>query len=340
VSSPNEHQAFLRQARWLADQFASHEGVVGVLLTGGAARGHADRFSELDLAVYLPRPQFERWVRGGQAPFPEGDSCLNGWHVDIDYLCLEDELEAEWDHVKRWDRSYAVILCDPRGVLRDMLARKAVLTEDERQRLMSRHLMLYGTYFCAVVVPSWLDRGDVLAAHQCLNVALDSLIRAVFLANGELIPFEKWSLNLSYTLAWTPSSWRQRVEQVLLVREISRAEAERRQAVLAALFEECEERLLGAPVDGLAPIEARKLPILRILRERGGMPAAEFDRRFGLRLAVQAPFFQLVQWETRHGSPWLVFQEADLQAYAERDFEGFLDWNRALLRALVEEPER
>ncbi|MGA9349567.1 MAG: DUF4037 domain-containing protein [Anaerolineae bacterium] len=124
-------------------------------------------------------------------------------------------MEAEWEHGKRWDRSYAVILHDPQRLMQEMLARKAVLTEEEKQRLTSHHLILYGEYFCNLVVPSWLHRGDLLAAHHCLNTALDSLIKAVFLANDELIPFEKWTLNLSYTLPWTPQGWRERVGRAI-----------------------------------------------------------------------------------------------------------------------------
>lgn len=95
VSSRNEYDAFFRQAQEFAEHFAACEGVVGVLLTGGVARGCADHFSELDLAVYLTRPHFEDWTRRGLAPFPEGNSCLGGWPVDFDYLCYEGEMEAE-----------------------------------------------------------------------------------------------------------------------------------------------------------------------------------------------------------------------------------------------------
>jgi len=78
VSSPNDYEAYFRQARELAERFTACDGVVGVLLTGGVARGYADHFSELDLAVYLARPHFEDWARRGLVPFPEGDSCLDG----------------------------------------------------------------------------------------------------------------------------------------------------------------------------------------------------------------------------------------------------------------------
>jgi hypothetical protein len=337
VSSPNQYEAYFRQAQVFAKRFAACGGVMGVLLTGGVARGYADRFSELDLAVYLTRSAFKEWTRGGLAPCAEGDSCLDGWHVDIDYLCYEDELETEWHHVKRWDRSYAVVMHDPQGWMQEMLARKAVLTDEEKRRLASRYLVLYGDYFRLFVVPSWLHRGDLLAAHHCLNIAFDSLIKAVFLANDEWVPFEKWTLNLSYTLAWTPSAWRQRMEQALLVREISTSDVERRLILLGDLLAECKARHFGVEEKGIGIIEAQKREMLRALWRQGAMSASEFDRRFGLRWAIQSPFFHLLRRETRGDEEWLVFDEERLRDYAEKNREGFLEWDRALLRVLLKE---
>jgi hypothetical protein len=335
ISSPNQHAAYLHQAREFATRFATLEGVVGVLLTGGVARGYADHFSELDLAVYLARPHFADWTQRAMAPFPEGDSCLDGWHVDFDYYCYEDESAAEWEHVKRWDRSYAVVLYDPHGLMREMLDRQAVLPEEEKQRLTSQHLIHYGDYLCHLVAPSWVHRGDLPAAHHCLNLALDSLVKTVFLANDELIPFDKWTLNLSYTLEWTPPGWRARVEQALTVRDLSQAEFERRSGLIGELFAECQDKMVGGKAEGLETIEARKLEMLRAVRERGAMPAPEFEHRFGLRTAIQSPLFHMLHRETRAGAEWLVFDEGRLQEYAARDFAGFLEWDRALLRALV-----
>jgi hypothetical protein len=64
---------------------------------------------------------------------------------------------------------------------------------------------------------------------------------------------------------------------------------------------------------------------------------AEFDQRFGLRRAIQSPLFHLLRRETRDGEEWLIFDEEQWREYAARDFEGFLDWDRALLKALKEE---
>lgn len=335
IGSPNDHAAFFRQAQDFADRFAAHEGIVGVLLTGGVARGYADRFSEIDLAVYLTGSAFEAWTQSGMAPYAEGDSCLDGWHVDFDYLCYEDELQAEWDHVKRWDRSYAVVLHDPQGWMQEILVRKAILSEQEKQSLTGQHLILSGEYYCDLVVPSWVHRGDLLAAHYCLSTALDSLIGVIFLANGELIPFDKWALNLSYTLAWTPSNWRQRIEQALLVREISCSDVERRLTLVSGLLAECKARQLGVEEEGLGIIEAQKREMLGALQRQGAMLASEFDRRFGLRRAIQSPAYQLLRRETRRDEEWLVFDEERLREYAQQDFVGFLDWDRALLGVLL-----
>lgn len=99
---------------------------------------------------------------------------------------------------------------------------------------------------------------------------------------------DRWSeLGLAYTLPWTPGEWRERVGQALLV------------------------------------------------RERGALPAAEFDRRWGLRQAIQSPTVHLLRREERGGEAWLAFDEARLLDWAAHDFSGLLGWNRRLLSALV-----
>lgn len=67
---------------------------------------------------------------------------------------------------------------------------------------------------------------------------------------------------------------------------------------------------------------------------------SEIDRRFGLRKAIQSPLFHLLRRETRGDEEWLVFDEERFRDYTEQDFEGFLHWDRALLRMLAEEGYR
>jgi hypothetical protein len=145
----------------------------------------------------------------------------------------------------------------------------------------------------------------------------------------------KWTLNLSYTLAWTPSNWRQRIEQALLVREISISDVERRLTLLRDLLAECKARQFDVEEKGLGIVEAQKWEMLHAVRERGAMPASQFERRFGLRKAIQSPLFQLLRRETRGDEEWLVFDEERLREYTQQDFATFLHWDRTLLRVLL-----
>ena len=53
--------------------------------------------------------------------------------------------------------------------------------------------------------------------------------------------------------------------------------------------------------------------------------------------ATQSPQFHLLHQETREGEEHLVFDEERLQEHAVQDFEGFLEWDQALLRVLIKE---
>ena len=136
-------------------------------------------------------------------------------------------------------------------------------------------------------------------------------------------------------LPWTPRDWRERVEQAFLVQEVSRSDVERRLALIGELFAECRGKLMGWKEEGLDVIEARKLEMLRSVRDSGAMPVAQFERRFGLRACLQSPLFHLLRRETREEEEHLVFDEERLREIAARDFEGFLEWDRALLALLA-----
>ena len=74
--------------------------------------------------------------------------------------------------------------------------------------------------------------------------------------------------------------------------------------------------------------------------ETASPPVIQCNHTFGFWdkcRATQSPLFHLLRRETREGSEWLIFDEARMQECAAQDFEGFLDWDRALLRLLAGE---
>ena len=335
VTSPNQFEAYFHQAEKLSQKIADRPGVIGVILSGGVSRGYADHLSEIDLVIYLDDRAYEDWIIQGKAPFPEGDSLVDGWHVDLEYVSFEQEVHEPWEHVKRWDRSYAIPLFDPKGQVQALIAEKAVFLEKEKERLNFQYFFLFGEYFIEFVVPAWIYRQDLAAAHQGINIAIDNLIKVLFLVNDELIPFEKWALNFTYSLHWKPPDWDDKIKQALLVQAFTEEDVRRRQVIVHDLLQACKQKIYGTDRNQLGVIEARKLDILKELRLAGALPAREFSKRFGERKALQSPFFQLVHREEREGTTWVVFDEAKLADQVSNGFNSYLDWDRKLLTALI-----
>ena len=48
----NRRDEFLQAAKTVSKKISTIEGVVGILATGGIARGYCDDYSDLDLIVY------------------------------------------------------------------------------------------------------------------------------------------------------------------------------------------------------------------------------------------------------------------------------------------------
>jgi predicted nucleotidyltransferase len=332
----NLWEEFFEKAELIAKDLSKLEGVVGITLTGGLSRDYADEYSEIDLIVYFEKNAFKEWLYA-KAFLPEGDSKYKGSYVDIEYLCYEDELKSEWSHYKKWDSSYAKILYDPQELIKKLLQEKTSLSEKEKEELIDRYFTLYGAFF-EWVVSQWVHREDYLAANHCLNTLLDSIIKMVFLVNGEFIPFEKWTLNFSYSLEWTPKNWEEKIREAMLVKKISEEEVKRRQSILSSLLKECKVKMLGEEAKELESIiEIKELEILRFLAMNKKVELTEFEKKFGLKWRLKPPIFALIRIEKEDDKSFIIFDMKKFKEICQGDMEEFLEWDKALIRRLEKE---
>lgn len=288
IEGRSRHTALLSSAQDIALRLADKPGVVGVVLAGGVARGYADELSELDLIVYLDPDAVTRWAAGA-APYPAGDALADGIYTDISYVDWSAEAGGDWPMVKRWDRSYAVVLHDPAGRVHRLYREKVPFGPGEVERLAGQYLSQCDAPLFNDL-PSWLRRQDFAAAHLALNRIIPALVALAFLANAELIPSDKWALHLSRTLAWQPADWQARIEGLIQVKAASLQDAERRRALALGLHQELGQRCLGPEVKTF-PISyyASRYQILASLLKEGSLPLAEFSRRFGAWRLMTSP---------------------------------------------------
>lgn len=221
------------------DMFKALDGLVGITLNGGLSRGYGDALSEIDVVLYLPERQFAEYEKG-RYPFALGITVIAGKLYDIKAVCYERELARDFEPVALWDLSYAKILHDPEGRIAELIKQKLAPGVDIAQA----GELLWSAYWSYKLAGDiWIHRQDGLQGHLMFNDAILPLISALFIANREYIPHEKWLVHMSRSLAWKPAEWEARLVGAMQTGDFSVRSLKSRQAYIAGLWQEISDRL-------------------------------------------------------------------------------------------------
>ncbi|RLI23995.1 hypothetical protein DRO58_07980 [Candidatus Bathyarchaeota archaeon] len=240
LKSENLIDRFLRVAGELVSRITSLDGVVGVVFLGGLARGFLDRFSDLDIDVFL-RERDERLRRRIYDLGSEVESRY-GIKVDLEVHFLEEFERRRWSEADRWLYSNAKIVFDPEGRVRKILERKLNQPEEFWLNRMAMCTEYLKRYCCPLgedagtVAEAWVERGDLLAAHYCVNYMVDLLLTVLYTLNREFLPAPKWRIFYSYKLRLKPRGYRKLIEEAIKVENLSREELERRLRAVRRLW--------------------------------------------------------------------------------------------------------
>jgi len=286
TSAHNQIAALRRHLAEHLPRFTASPGVVGLTLNGGMSRGYADEYSEVDITFFLESQTYQAWQSSG-SPIAAGIIMLDGQLYDVKFADYAVESAREWDMVMLWDASYAEVLYDPKGLLSKMLAVKLETTPDigaVEGLLMSCwwHYELAGTI--------WIHRGDVPQGHHMFNQAVVALLQALFIANREYVPHEKWLFHMSRSLAWKPADWENRLRAAMSTGDMTESSLRDRQREIRALWDEVDRYMITT--------YHPHLPV-RLMQKK----AYE-----GLKQLVEAGSMRLAEWRTLTGSD---FHNAD-----------------------------
>jgi len=242
LKGKNQVRRFRRVAEGLVSKISSFEGVAGIVFIGGLVRGFADRFSDVDIIVFLSRrdERLKRRIRGLGVDVQR----RLGIDVDLEVHFLEDFRRWKWDEVDRWEFSRAEIVFDPKGEVKKIFKEKLRV----RKGFWVRRIVVCGEYlkwYCCppkgdvgTVAECWVERGDLVSAHYCLTYGVDLLVRIVFALNREFLPAPKWRIFYSYELKWLPENHRRLLGEAMLVKSFSVKEFRRRLEAIRKLW--CE----------------------------------------------------------------------------------------------------
>jgi predicted nucleotidyltransferase len=232
LKGKNEIGRFKQIAEKLCSQLSSIEGVVGIVFVGGLARGFADRFSDVDIDVYLRKK--DRKLRETIRKMGADEQKRSGIDVDLSTYFVDEFGKRRWTEIDRWDYSHALIVYDLKGEVRRIFDWKLAVSRDFWVKRIATCAEYLKWYCCppaenvGTMTEAWVERGDLASAHYCLTYAVDVLLRVIFALNREFVPPQKWRIIYSYTLKWLPSNHEELLREAMIIKELSTSDLERR----------------------------------------------------------------------------------------------------------------
>jgi predicted nucleotidyltransferase len=222
----------------LVYEMSSVEGVSGIVLLGGLARGFMDKFSDLDITVLLDKPDnsLKQCIR--KICTKEQPDSLD---VDLEIYSLADFKAEVWDDMLRWEYSHAKVVFDPKGEVGKAIVNKTKMPESFWKRRIAAYAE-YLKWYCSpdeaggTMSEAWVVRGDLTAAYYCLNYVLELMFELVFALNREFLPAPKWRLHYSYELRRLPEGFKEDMMEAMKVRGFSLEEFKRRLMILQMMW--------------------------------------------------------------------------------------------------------
>jgi predicted nucleotidyltransferase len=269
LKGENQIKKFRQVAEGFISKIVSFEGVTGIVFIGGLVRGFVDKFSDLDIIVFLSKR--DEHVRKQISDLGMDEQKRLGIDVDLEVHFLEDFKRLRWDEADKWEFSRAKIVFDPEGEIKKVFGQKLELPKD----FWIKRIVVCGEYlkwYCCppreevgTVAESWIERGDLVAAHYCLNYAADLLVKIIFALNREFLPAPKWRMFYSYSLKWQPMNYKKLIKEAMTMRSFSARDFNRRLKTIREMWHKIVPKIEDET--GLTPDQISKYYVEKILRQ-------------------------------------------------------------------------
>jgi len=238
----NQIREFRQTAEKLVSQMSPFEGVVGIVYMGGLTRGFADKYSDVDIVVFLNRKDEDLSRRIRKMSVDE--QRRSGVDIDLMVHPLTDFRKWKLDEPTLWDYSKARVVFDRNKEVGKILKKKLRVSRSFWIRRIAEYAEYVKWYCCppgedvGTMAEAWIDRGDLASAHYCLNYSIDLLLGIIFALNKEFLPAPKWRVFYANSLKWLPADFSRHINEAMITKDFSRRDFGRRMSAIRKLWRE------------------------------------------------------------------------------------------------------
>ncbi len=271
LQGKNLIKKFRQAADELASQMATYEGVTGIVYIGGLVRGFTDKYSDVDIIVFLDKN--DRSLRTQAYSIGLNGEKRFGIDIDLEVHFLDDFKRWKWDEADKWEFTKAKVVFDLEGKVREVFREKLHLPSDFWVKRIAVYVEYLKWYCCpprkgvGTISEAWVERGDFASAHYCLNYGVELMIKTLFALNKEFLPAPKWRLFCSYSLTWLPENYEKLVKHAMIVNEFSIKEYNRRSRTINNLWRRTKAKI--EEETGLSLAQLSRYYVEKILHQRG-----------------------------------------------------------------------
>lgn len=141
----------------------------------------------------------------------------------------------------------------------------------------------------------WIHREDPAQGHFVLNNAIKPLLSALFIANGEYVPPEKWLVHMGRTLDWKPQDWEQDLRSALSTGRFDLESLVTRQQAIGRLWGAIDAKLRQQTGSKVSMMQKYFYDKLKALVEKGSLPVQEWAGEDAVGLLSSQPFHGVVE---------------------------------------------
>ena len=188
----NRYDEFSSAAETISRKISRIQGVVGILATGGIARGYCDDYSDLDLIVYADdkeAKEIEAYIAVSvRYKEIELDTPVESYQKALGHKSPSEY----WSQVIRWDRQNSQILFDTGDRIRNLLKEKLVFPDWEQKELLRKNRQGVQDHL-KYNFEMWEKRGDLINLADSLIRATQHLILWIYANRRRFQPYlPKW----------------------------------------------------------------------------------------------------------------------------------------------------
>jgi predicted nucleotidyltransferase len=249
LAGKNQVNEFRQIAERLVSRIASFEDVVSIVFMGGLTRGFMDKYSDIDIMVFLNNE--DRVLARRIKKIGSDAQRLTGVDVDLEVHPL-GWLKRRWNEVDRWSFAKSEIVYDPKGETRELFEDKLKLSDEFWVRRIVVCCEYLKWYCCppkenmGTMAEAWVERGDLVSAHYCLTYSIDVMLRIIFALNKEFVPPQKWTVFYSYGLKWLPKHYKELLLEAMAIKEMSESDLERRLRAIRKMWRDIVPKVKDA----------------------------------------------------------------------------------------------